>query len=230
MSACHRAGLFTETEVGCAFHIFFVRRFQPSVLRVGILSMANTYINFLVAKNNTAPRSLPESIRQVGNLSAGFCRSWLSNEIQDALTTSEEAFQLLDHIQNEFLRHRDEKSKLAGWSSNPFKVALDAIVGELIEPATQNEKEFFLSCQSGKGALPPTASPASLTLAVALNKLKHRSANAVNFTISPSGVHSLYIFTNAGMGKLDSISSFDISVFCKACKVATEAIDSGSVT
>jgi len=132
--------------------------------------MTNRYTEFLIAATNSVPRSLPESIRQVGNLSAGFCRSWLSNEIHDAVTTSEEAFQLFDHIQNELLRHRDEKSKLPGWSSDPFKVALNATIGDLLDPATPNDKTFFLSCSPGAGALPPGASPASLTLAAALNK------------------------------------------------------------
>ena len=43
--------------------------------------------------------------------------------------------QLPDHVQNELLRHRNEKSKLPGWSADPFKVALDAIVGDLLDPA-----------------------------------------------------------------------------------------------
>ena len=154
--------------------------------------MANRPTEFLVAATNSAPRSLPESIRQVGNLSTGFCRSWLSNERPDALTTSEEAFQLFDHIQNELLRHRDEKSKLPGWLSDPFKVALDVSVGDLLDPASQNHKAFFQSRSLGAGALPPGASLAPLTLVTALNKLKHRSTSAVNFTAAPSGAHILY--------------------------------------
>jgi hypothetical protein len=186
--------------------------------------MTNRYNEFLVAATSSAPRTLPESIRQVGNLSAGFCRSWLSNEIPDALTTSEDAFQLFDHIQNELLRHRDEKSKLPGWSVDPFKIALDVIIGDLLDPATPNDKIFFLSCPPGAGALPPGASPAPLTLEVALNKLKHRSTSAVNFTASPSGAHVLYIFTNASMRKPDTISCFDVHAFCRACKTATGII------
>ncbi len=186
--------------------------------------MTDRYTEFLVAATNTPPKSLPESIRQVGNLSAGFCRSWLSNEINDALATSEEAFQLLDHIQNELLRHRDEKAKLPSWSTSPFKAALDATVGDLLNPATPSDKSLFLSLSPGAGALPSSTTPAELTLAAALNKLKHRSTSAVNFTASSSGAHVLYIFTKAGMGKPDTISSFDIHVFCNACKVAAGAI------
>lgn len=185
--------------------------------------MTDRYTEFLVAATNNPPKSLPESIRQVGNLSAGFCSSWLSNETSDALATSEEAFQLLDHIHNELLRHRDEKAKLPNWLTSAFKDALDATVGDLHDPATPADKSFFLSLSSGAGALPSSATPAALTLAVALNKLKHRSTSAVNFKAS-SGVHVLYIFTSAGMGKPDTISSFDVHVFCRACKVAAGAI------
>lgn len=186
--------------------------------------MANRFTEFLVAANVAAPRSLSESIRQVGNLSAGFCRSWLANEMLDAHTTSEEAFLLLDHIQNELLRHRDEKSKLTGWSSHPLRIALDVHVGKLIDPASVADKTFFQSLPPGAGALPPGARLNPLTLAAALNKLKHRSTSAVNFTASPSGTHVLYILTNAGMGKPDTISSFDVHVFCSACKAATGVI------
>lgn len=186
--------------------------------------MPNRYTEFLVASSSSAPKTLAESIRQVDNLSAGFCRSWLANEITEALTTSEEAFQLFDHIQNAILRHRDEKSKLPGWSTDPFKVALDKSVGNLIDPASPIDKAFFHSLIPGAGAFPLNASHAPLTLATALNKLKHRSTSAANFTVSPYGAHVLYIFTNAGMGKQDTISSFDVHVFCSACKAASAAI------
>jgi len=186
--------------------------------------MTIQYINFLVSATNSAPRSLPESIRQVGNLSAGFCHSWLSNDIPDALTTSEEAFQLFDHIQNEILRHRDEQSKQSAWTSSVFKAALDATVGELLEPATSSEIAFFKSCPLGDARLTLGATTVPLTLAVALNKLKHRSTSTLNFTISSSGAHVLYIFTNAGMNKPDTISRFSVNIFCGACKIAAAAI------
>ena len=144
--------------------------------------------------------------------------SWFSLSFGNSMA------QLPDHVQNELLRHRNENSKLPGWSADPFKVALDAIVGELLDPATPSHKTFFLSLPPGAGALPPGVSPTTLTLAAALNKLKHRSTSAINFTASPSGAHVLCIFTNGGMGKLDTISSFDVHVFCSACKIAAGAI------
>jgi hypothetical protein len=186
--------------------------------------MTNRNIGFLVAPTASAPKSLPEAIRQVGNLSAGFCRSWLSGDKSNALLTSEDAFQLFDHIQNEILRHRDVKAKLTTWTNDPFKAALDAIVGEIIDPASPEHKVFFQSQSLSLGTLPSGTCPAQLNLATALNKLKHRSTSDVNFTAAASGDHVLYIFTNGGMGKQDTICSFDVQVFCAACKVAAQAI------
>lgn len=186
--------------------------------------MTNRYTEFLVAATNSAPRTLSESIRQVSNASAGFCRSWITQDISDALATSEEAFELLDHIQNELLRHRDKKSKLPGWSSSAFKAALNVNIGQLLDPASTIDKAHFLAQTPGSGAMPPNSSPAPLTLVEALNKLKHRDTNAVNFTASTSSVHVLFIFTHAGMGRPDTISSFEVPVFCDACKLAEQAI------
>lgn len=186
--------------------------------------MKNRHIEFLVAATGMAPRTLPESIRQVSNASAGFCRSWLTQNISDALATSEEAFELFDHIQNELLRHRDKKSKLTGWSSTPFKTALSANVGQLLDPASTTDKAYFLTQTPGSGAMPTSATLTPLTLVEALNKLKHRDTNAVNFTVSTSGGHVLFIFTHAGLGKPDSISSFEVQAFCDACKIAVQAI------
>jgi hypothetical protein len=191
---------------------------------VALLKMTNRSFDFLVAAVGTTPKSLPESIRQVGNLSAGFCRSWLARDMDDALATSEEAFQLLDHVQNELLRHRDDKSKIGGWASDPFKAALDIQVGSLLSPASPADRVFFDSCARGAGAMPPGTVPGALSLVQALNKLKHRRRSAVNFTAAPSGAHVLYIFTNAGSGQPDAIASLDIQDFCNACKSAVTAM------
>ncbi len=185
--------------------------------------MSNRHIKFLVDQTYT-PKSLYDSIRKVGDLSAGFCRSWLSNEIADALATSEEAFQLLDHIQNELLRHRDEKAKQPNWANSPFKLALDARVGDLVDPATPSDESFFSSLSPEQGALPAGTTPTALTLEKALNKLKHRSTTKVKFTIAHSGSHTLFIFANAGMGNQNTISKFKIEDFCKACKAAVATI------
>lgn len=143
---------------------------------------------------------------------------------QDAIATSEEAFQLLDHIQNELLRHRDDKSNMGGWAADPFKAALDKPVGSLLSPANPADKMFFDSCATGAGTMPPGAVLTALTLVQALNKLKHRRTSAVNFTVATSGAHVLYIFTNAGSGQPDTISTFNIQDFCIACKTAVTAI------
>ena len=72
--------------------------------------------------------------------------------------------------------------------------------------------------------MPAHAKLGPLTLVEALNKLKHRDTKAVNFTVSPSGNHVLFIFTIGGMGKPDSIASFDLDVFCNACKMAAQEL------
>ena len=184
--------------------------------------MTNRIIDFMVAPMASTPRTLTESIRQVGNASAGFCRSWLAKNESDAIATSEEAFGFLDHIQNELLRHRDRQSKMPNWDASPLNAALNANIGELLEPATVNDKKTFQAQQVGLGILPRASQAVPLTLKTALNKLKHRDTNAVNFTASST--HTLFIFTQGGMNKPDSISSFDIQVFCDACKVAAQAV------
>ncbi|QQM62978.1 hypothetical protein JG479_09375 [Pseudoalteromonas sp. LC2018020214] len=180
-------------------------------------------MQFLVNPNGNPPQTLPESFRKLLNLSSGFCRSWTTQELSDAQATSEEAFEVLDHIQNELLRHRDDKRNAPNWSSHPLKVALSLPVGSLIKNAT-SYKQNFLSLSPGNGALPASVPVEPLSLEVALNKLKHRASIAVNFSITNSNSHSLYIFTNAGMGQPDSISEFNMDVFCNVGKQAANAI------
>lgn len=181
--------------------------------------MTSHYPSFLVAPSGSVPRTLLGSIRDVGNASAGFCRSWRAKDLESAGATSEEAFSYLDHIQNELLRHRDEKSKQAGWDKSPYFSVLSTPVGKLLQPASEDDKAAFVSRKTGEGQMPEhSAEPLSLN--DALNKLKHRATNLVNFAISADGAHELFIFTTAGMGKPDSISTFDVETFCRACKEA----------
>ncbi|WP_143496161.1 hypothetical protein [Pseudomonas mosselii] len=186
--------------------------------------MANGFTEFLVAANSSAPRTLFESIRLVGNASSGFCKSWLAQDMSDALATSEEAFGLLDHIQNELLRHRDRLDKLPGWQGSPLQVALQKKVGDLVDPASAVEKAAFLAQVAGSGSIPMGATVKDLRLVDALNKLKHRGSNTVNFSVGGSGQHLLVFFTHGGMGRPDTISSFDVDVFCRACKLAATAV------
>lgn len=185
--------------------------------------MKSHYPSFLVAPPGSVPRALLDSIREVGNASAGFCRSWRANDFESAVATSEEAFGYLDHIQNELLRHRDERSKQAGWDKSPYFLALSATVGELLQPALVDDKAAFVSRKAGDGQM-PERSTGPLSLNDALNKLKHRATNLVNFAISPDGAHELFIFTTAGMGKPDSISKFDVEKFCHECKGAAHLL------
>lgn len=184
-------------------------------------AMSDIPIEFLVGPR---PQSLPDSIRQVSNASAGFCRSWLQSEFDDAEATSEEAFGLLDHIQNELLRHRDTQSKHSTWNASPLKAALSVVIGRLITPATPSDKTAFEAQALGSGSLPAGSATIDLTLSAALNKLKHRSTNVVNFAVSQPGTHVLFVFTLGGMGQPDTICSFDVQEFCKACKNAAQLV------
>jgi len=180
-------------------------------------------LQFLKNPNGNPPQTLPESFRKLSNLSAGFCRSWTNQDLPDAQATSAEAFELLDHIQNELLRYRDDKRSDANWNSHPLKLALSGHVGVLVNNATPH-KQSFLSLSPGAGALPASVQVKPLSLEVALNKLKHRDSTAGNFSITNSNNHLLYVFTNAGMGHSDSISELNMDVFCNIGKQAVSAI------
>lgn len=169
-------------------------------------------------------QELSEYFCKLLNLSSGFCRSWIKEELPDAHAISEEAFVILDYIQSELLRHKDDKKNDSNWSSHPLKIALSTRVGNIVNNATTH-KQNFLKLSPGYGALPASVLAAPLTLEVALQKLKHRNPIAVNFSISSSHNHSLYVFTNAGMGKPDSIFELNIDDFCRVGKKAASAIN-----
>lgn len=187
--------------------------------------MTERYTEFLVDLTGKSPRNLKDSIRRVLNASAGFRQSWLNGEHQEAYETSQEAFEHFDYIQNELLRQRDVyKSNAAIWPTSPFCAALTASVGQIINNVSVANRLWFLSLVKGAGAMPTGCNPTSLTLDKALNKLKHRDTVEFNFSV-PAGVgHSLYLFTNAGMGQLDSLSEIDVAAFCAACKTAASHI------
>ena len=186
--------------------------------------MSRDYIDFLVSPLAGAPRSLIESIRLLSNSSSGFCRSWSTQELSDAEATSVEAFGLLDHIQNELLRRRDDRKNLPNWIGSPLEQALAQPVGELVEPATSAIELSFNAQVMGSGSIPAGATTTPLKLADALNKLKHRASNKVNFSISATGDHHLIVFTLGGMGRPNSIAAFDVQGFCVACKAAAGCI------
>lgn len=185
--------------------------------------MTERYMDFMVSLTGSAPRSLHESVRLLSNASSGFCRSWISGETADAIATSEEAFGLLDHIQNELLRRRDDQRLSSSWMGSPLQVALAAPVGELVEPTTPALEAAFTSQAIGAGLIPPGTTATPLKLADALNKLKHRSSNKVNFAVSPTGQHSLVVLTLAGSGRPNSLSAFEVQSFCAACRLAASA-------
>jgi hypothetical protein len=177
---------------------------------------------FLVALPSETSRSISGSIRQVRNLSAGFCRSWASGDHVDAHMTSQEAFQFLDFIYNTLLRQRDDRKGMEGWTESGFKKTLDRVVGKLLKPASEVQKSTFLALAPGSGAMPRNVGLVDLTLEVALNKLKHHSS--IKFSVSREGLHTLYIFTHASMQQPHTISQFDIEDFCIACKDAANTL------
>lgn len=186
--------------------------------------MSERYIEFLVDSTGKAPRNLKESIRRVRDASAGFRQSWLIGDQQEAYETSQEAFEHLDYIQNELLRQRDVLRDHAAWPTSPFKSAMDSSVGNLINHASPSDRAWFLELGPGLGAMPVNASVVQLSLESALNKLKHRDTIALNFSLTSCGSHILYIYTNGGMGKKDSISEIDVLAFCLACKTAAQYV------
>lgn len=186
--------------------------------------MSDRYIDFMVSASGSAPRTLPEYIRLLSNASSGFCRSWIDGNTTDAETTSQEAFGILDHIQNELLRRRDDHRDLQTLRGSALQTALAAHVGNLVEPTTSAIEEAFMAQPTGSGVIPSGATTAPLKLVDSLNKLKHRSSNAVNFAVSSSGTHHLVVLTRAGNGRPNSISSFEVQAFCAACRTAADAV------
>lgn len=187
--------------------------------------MTVRHTDFLVDPTGKSPRNLKDSIQRVLNASAGFRQSWLSGEQQEAYETSQEAFEHLDYIQNELLRQRDvHKSNAATWPASPYFSALTATVGLMINGVRPADLLWFQNLSRGAGAMPTGSTPIPLTLDKALNKLKHRDTVVFNFSLPAGGGHTLYLFTNAGMGQLDSLSEMDFSTFCSACKAAASHI------
>jgi hypothetical protein len=187
--------------------------------------MTERYTEFLVDLTGKSPRNLKDSIRRVLNASAGFRQSWLNGEHPEAYETSQEAFEHLDYIQNELLRQRDvHKSNAATWPTSPFCVALTTPIGQIINNISAADRLWFLNLAQGAGAMPAGCPQTPLTLDKALNKLKHRHTVAFNFSLPASGGHTLYLFTNAGMGQPDSLSEIDVSIFCSTCKTAASHI------
>lgn len=183
--------------------------------------MTDRYTEFLVSLNGKSPRNLRDSIRRVSMTSAGFVQSWSNGDQQEAFDTSQEAFEHLDYIQSELLRQRDvHRVNAATWAASPFKASLSSIVGSILKNLTAAQRAWFLNLPQGSGAMPATVASTNLTLETALNKLKHRDTVAFNFSASTNTGHVVYMVTNAGLNKTDSLSQLSISSFCAACKVA----------
>jgi len=179
---------------------------------------------FLVNPQGLAPKTLKEAIVLLEKSSSDFCSQWKNSNILQAVKTSEQAFNALDHIQNELLRHRDEKKENQNWDNSTFKLALDQKVGDFVNNISPVQKCIFSALSDGNATLPTNSVLSDLTLVKALNKLKHRSPKDVKFTVDETNKHTLFIFTNAGMGQPHSISKFDLKMLCDACKVASNIL------
>ncbi|KZN45843.1 hypothetical protein N476_25095 [Pseudoalteromonas luteoviolacea H33] len=181
-------------------------------------------MHFMVNSSVNSPRSLEDSIRNLSNLSAGFVKSWNQQNRDDAQATSESAFKALDHIQNEILRRRDDMKSANTWDSSNLQNALKLPVGKILKPASEQHATEFSSMEEGNAFFPENNNLTDLTLEVALNKLKHRASNQINFSLTENK-HYLYIFTHSGMGQPNTISSFDLDVFCDKCKQVLVALN-----
>lgn len=184
--------------------------------------MTERYIEFLLAAPQ-ACRTLPDSLRQVRNASFGFCDSWRRNEWADASKTSEEAFEALDHIQNELLRHRDCQAKLTGWETSALYLSLEKRVGDLLKPANTAQVDEFLAQKEGQGEMPAGGPIIALTLGTALNKLKHHAPGGIRFSIA-DGKHMLFFYTQAAQNIPNTIASFDVQTFLDACTKASKSL------
>jgi len=182
-------------------------------------------MQFLKNSSSELPRTIEESIRLLKNASVGFCDSWLDGDIDEAKETSVEAFEILDHIQNELLRRRDDLKKENRWSDSQYKVAMGEVVGEIVAIESQQHETNFLQNPVGDASFPDEAIPETLTMEKALNKLKHRVSHGINFNISPAKEHYLYIFTSSGMGQPAAISKIHMKKFCQKCKSASKAFN-----
>lgn len=180
--------------------------------------MSERFPEFLVNANGQAPRNLKDAIRLVGTASAGFRASWGEGLKEDALETSQEAFKDLDYIQNEILRQRDFRKTDVGWLQSPFKLALMAHVGQIVDPVSDGDVLAFNLLPQGAGALPSNPAPSPLSLEESFNKLKHRSIFALNFALPPAGGHLLYALTPASMGRLATVCEVDIATLLGACR------------
>ena len=91
-------------------------------------------------------------------------------------------------------------------------------------PLTDVDAAWFEALNQGAGSFPAGASVSSLSLERGLNKLKHRSIAGVNFSVTSTALHTLFVDTLAGQGQPRTLSEIDIDKFCDACKKAADAI------
>lgn len=183
-------------------------------------------MEFLKNNSNEMPKSIEEAVRLLKNSSLGFCSSWSDGHLEDAQKTSEEAFEMLDHIGNELLRRRDDFKKLNKWASSQYKLAMLESIGEIVKLTPPDEEGNFFQTSVGQAEFPAGYIQTNLALEHALNKLKHKVSDGINFNISDTGEHYLFVLTGSGMGQPATISKIHIKTFCNVCKKASLAYKS----
>lgn len=187
--------------------------------------VSNDYTGFLVNPDGKPSKNLADAIRKVGNASVAFTHSWLDSNFDDARATSQEAFEHLDFILSEFLRHRDDQwQHKASWETSSLYSALTVTVGKLVTGISDADEEWFRSLSQGNGALPAGHSPSVLDLETALNKWKHHDPIAVNFSVSLPYQHRLYWLTAASKGKATALIEIDVSLFCEKSKTVAATL------
>ncbi|MDA0281584.1 MAG: hypothetical protein O3C29_14300 [Proteobacteria bacterium] len=180
---------------------------------------------FIVDPHGKAPQNLKDSILKIRNASAEFCSNWTEGRHHDAQIASDEAFKHFDYVQGELLRQRDfHKKNQATWPSSAFKIALNKQVGIFLDNISTNDISGFKNYAYGEACMPANSNSQLLSLERALNKLKHRDTISVNFAMSPSSGHTLYVLTFAGMGQPASLAEIKISNFCDICDIAASHV------
>lgn len=181
-------------------------------------------IGFIIPPTTSTKGELEEDINELAELSKSFVDNWSRKNEKEALIVSQKALKLLENIINKILRLRDDYRENNHPNERNLNKALKASVGQLYEGVKKKDKDSFTESKPGESILPSGFGPKVLTLEKALNKLKHRNVESMNFLISEPSGHQLVVFTHKAMGQPDAISVITIEDFCNACKVAAKAI------
>ena len=135
----------------------------------------------------------------------------------EAVKVSVAAIKQLDHLISEILRTRDDASKAQTLANSPLEEKLNAIVGLTLKQPTHAELTAFHAMAHDQATLPSGRGPQPLSLAGALNKLKHRDSLGLKFRID-DGLHML-VFLTLGVANIPpSINEVAVASVCHAAR------------